>query len=332
MKKKNRILVLGLTFSMVISSGSLTGCDSAAGSMGKKTTGVEYEGADYELSEESSSDSGIDAVDPGTVDDETKKTAENRTDAEKSTKTEESQTDSGLWEKASTTPYGKYPELVTYTLGQMSGANNSNLPAGNTYEDSAYTRYLKEILNVQNENAYMEREDRYDEYVNVLVNDHTLPDVLVVSDRETLNVLVENDMVEDLTEVYANCISPRIKAMYNSYGPQLLGAGTFDGKLMALPEAVIDHGPCLLWMRKDWMDQLGLAEPETLEEAMDIIQIFRKTGWEQRKGKILWDLCVIPILCLLPVRIIRWNLFLRNFILIQEDGSRTKTGKLSMAL
>ena len=50
MKKKNRILVLGLTFSMVISSGSLTGCDSAAGSMGKKTTGVEYEGADYELS------------------------------------------------------------------------------------------------------------------------------------------------------------------------------------------------------------------------------------------------------------------------------------------
>lgn len=93
MKKKNRILVLGLTFSMVISSGSLTGCDSAAGSMGKKTTGVEYEGADYELSEESSSDSGIDAVDPGTVDDETKKTAENRTDAEKSTKTEESQTD-----------------------------------------------------------------------------------------------------------------------------------------------------------------------------------------------------------------------------------------------
>ena len=37
----------------------------------------------------------------------------------------------------------------------------------------------------------------------------------------------ENDMVEDLTEVYANCTSPRIKAMYNSYGPQLLGAGTF---------------------------------------------------------------------------------------------------------
>ena len=100
MKKKNRILVLGLTFSMVISSGLLTGCDSAAGNKEKKTTGVEYEGADYELSEESSSDSRIAAADPGTVDDETEKTAENRTDAEKNTETDESQadnsTDSGL--------------------------------------------------------------------------------------------------------------------------------------------------------------------------------------------------------------------------------------------
>lgn len=31
-------------------------------------------------------------------------------------------------EYASTTPDGKYPELVTYTLGKMTGANNSNLP------------------------------------------------------------------------------------------------------------------------------------------------------------------------------------------------------------
>ena len=214
---------------MVISSGSLTGCDSAAGNMGKETTGVEYEEADYELSEESCSDSGIDAADPGTVDNETERQQKTERMQRKVQKQKNPRqiilqiADCG--KKASTTPYGKYPELVTYTLGQMSGANNSNLPAGNTYEDSAYTRYLKEILNVQNENAYMEREDRYDEYVNVLVNDHTLPDVLVVSDRETLNVLVENDMVEDLTEVYANCTSPRIKAMYNSYGPQLLGAG-----------------------------------------------------------------------------------------------------------
>ena len=199
---------------------------------------------------------------------------------EKDAKAEEKE-----WEEAENTPYGKYPELVTYTLGQMSGANNSNLPKGNTYEDNAYTRYLREMLNIQNESVYMEREERYDEYVNILVKDHTLPDVLVVSDRETLRELVENDLVEDLTDVYEACASPRIKEMYDSYGGELLEGGMFDGRLMAIPETVIDHGPCLLWLRKDWMEELGLAEPKSLEEAFDIIEEFRKNRMGAEPGE-----------------------------------------------
>lgn len=180
------------------------------------------------------------------------------------------------WEDAGTTPYGAYPELVTYTLGQMSGANNSNLPEGDTYEDNAYTRYLREMLNIQNENVYMESEDRYDEFVNIIVKDQTLPDVLVISDREILKELVENDLVEDLTEVFENCTSARIKEMYESYGGDLLDSARFEGRLMAVPETVIDHGPCLMWLRKDWMEELGLQEPQSLEEAFDIVEAFVK--------------------------------------------------------
>lgn len=189
------------------------------------------------------------------------------------------------WEKAETTPYGAYPELVTYTLGQMSGANNSNLPEGDTYEDNAYTRYLRKMLNIQNDNIYMESEDRYSEFVNIIVKDQTLPDILVVSDRETLKELVENDLIEDLTEVYEKCTSPRIKEMYGSYGGELLEAGEFDGKIMAVPETVIDHGPNLLWLRKDWIDQLGLKEPETLEEAFDVIEAFAEHRMGTEEGE-----------------------------------------------
>ena len=74
-----------------------------------------------------------------------------------------SEKSSKSWEQAETSPLGKYPELVTYTLGQMKGANNSNLPDGQTYEDNAYTRYLKKTLNIQNKNVFMESEERYDE-------------------------------------------------------------------------------------------------------------------------------------------------------------------------
>lgn len=201
------------------------------------------------------------------------------------TQQEETTVSSEEWEKAAEGPYEAYPELVTYTLGQMSGANNSNLPEGDTYEDNAYTRYLRKMLNIQNDNVYMEREDRYDEFVNILVKDQTLPDVLVVSDRETLKELVENDLVEDLSDVYENCTTPRIKEMFESYGGDLLDAGRFDGKLMAIPETVTDHGPRLLWLRKAWMDELGLEEPKTLDDAFDIIKAFTENGMGASEGE-----------------------------------------------
>lgn len=208
-----------------------------------------------------------------------------KTASEQKSSTAEENVRTGSWESAAQSPYGAYPELVTYTLGQMSGTNNSNLPDGNTYEDNAYTRYLKKILNIQNENIYMESEDRYDEFVNILIKDQTLPDVLVISDRDMLKELVENDLVEDLTEVYQNCTSKRIKEMFESYGSGLLESVKFDGKLMAIPETVTDHGPRLMWLRKDWIDELGLEEPKTLEDAFDIVEAFVQNRMGTAEGE-----------------------------------------------
>lgn len=197
----------------------------------------------------------------------------------------EKEDEAAAWKEASETPLGRYPETVTYTLGQMSGTNNSNLPEGDSYNDNAYTRYLKKVLNIQNQMVYSESEDRYGEMEDILVNDHNLPDVLVISDQENLKRLVENDLVEDLTEVYETCTTPRIKEMYESYGGEIFKSVEFDGRLMALPETVIDHGPCLLWLRKDWMDELGLEEPSNMEEAFGIIREFRRNRMGAEEGE-----------------------------------------------
>ena len=189
------------------------------------------------------------------------------------------------WDIAETSPLGKYPELVTYTLGQMKGTNNSNLPEGQTYEDNAYTRYLKKTLNVQNKNIFMESEERYDEALNILVKDRNLPDIFLVSDRETLEELVENNLIEDLTEVYKSCASDKIQEMYESYGKELLASGTFDGKLFALPETAIDDGSQLLWLRRDWMEQLGVKEPKTLDEALSVIRAFQENRMGAEEGE-----------------------------------------------
>lgn len=179
-----------------------------------------------------------------------------------------------MWEDASTTPYGKYPETVTYTLGKQIGANNSNMPSGDTYEDNAYTRYLKEKLNIQNENVFESMDDAYNTEVSMAIAMGEIPDIMVVNSYEDLSDLVKMGLVADLTESYESCASDTIKAMYNSYGSEILDGVTFDGKIMAIPETNIAEGPNLVWLRKDWMDELGLDAPRNLEDVENIVASF----------------------------------------------------------
>lgn len=197
------------------------------------------------------------------------------------------------WKIAETTPFGRYPEEVIYTLGKMTGMNNSNLPKGDTYEDNGYTRYLKKQLNIQNKDVFEAGEnDNYQETVSMTIASRELPDVMVVNDMDMLQLLVDNDLIEDLTQVYEDCTSSRIKDIYNSYGSEILDNVTFDGKLMALPETNIDDGPSLCWLRKDWMDKLGLDAPETVEDVENIVHEFvQKDPGGNGKGETVGLVC-----------------------------------------
>ena len=192
--------------------------------------------------------------------------------------TEDSSTDpmtDAKWQTAMTTPLGRYPELVTYTLGKMTSDNNSNMPAADTYEDNNYTRYLRELLNVQNKDAFEGLGGtQYEQLETMAIQEGELPDIMLVTSKEMLDLLVQQDMIEDLSDVYETCTSDRIKEMYDSYGEDKLDMVTYDGKLMAFPETEVYTGPNLLWLRKDWIDALGLSEPQTMEQAMEIIRIF----------------------------------------------------------
>ena len=175
--------------------------------------------------------------------------------------------------EASTTPYGKYDELVTYTIGKNT-PGSPRLPEGDTYEDNAYTRYLKEILNVQNENAFEAANgDAYDQKVSMAIATGDIPDIMKV-DATTLKQLVDNDMIADLTDAYNDCATDKIKEMYNSYSGRALESATFDGKLMALPSTQCADVPTMLWLRQDWMDKLGLKAPKTMDDVENILQQF----------------------------------------------------------
>ena len=197
------------------------------------------------------------------------------TTAESTAEEQKDPTAEAKWQTAMTTPLGRYPELVTYTLGKMTSENNSNMPSADTYEDNNYTRYLRELLNVQNKDAFEGLGGtQYEQLETMAIQEGELPDIMLVTSKEMLDLLVQQDMIEDLSDVYETCTSDRIKEMYDSYGEDKLDMVTYDGKLMAFPETEVYTGPNLLWLRKDWIDALGLSEPQTMEQAMEIIQIF----------------------------------------------------------
>lgn len=177
-------------------------------------------------------------------------------------------------EEARTTPFGAYPETIEYTLGKMTSVNNSNMPENDTYTDNAYTRYIKSVINVQNVDAFEANDSQYDTNVSMVISMGSLPDIMVVSSQVEVEQLVEAGLIEDLTESYNNCISDRIRKMYESYGDSLKDMVTYDGKIMALPETNITDGPNLVWLRKDWMDKLGLSEPHTIDDVVNIVKHF----------------------------------------------------------
>ena len=173
---------------------------------------------------------------------------------------------------ASTTPYEPYGETIEYTLVKLTGLNN--MPSGDTYENNAITRFLKEKLNIQNKDIIEAQDSQYENSIDMFISSKNLPDVMIVQDYDDLKYLVDNDMIADLTDAYENCTTDRIKEIYASYGDTILDNVTFDGKLMALPETNIINGPNLIWLRKDWMDILGLDDPQTLEDVEYIVEQF----------------------------------------------------------
>ena len=187
---------------------------------------------------------------------------------------------------AKTSPFEPYGELIEYKLAKLTGLNN--MPKGDTYENNAITRYLKEKLNIQNINVIELGEKQYSNAIDMYISSKELPDIMLLDDYNDLVYLVENDLIADLTECYQNCTTDKIKYIYNSYGSTILDNVTFDQKIMALPDTNILSGPNLIWLRKDWMNQLSLDDPKSLEDVIYIIdQFIRKDPGKNGEGNTI---------------------------------------------
>jgi putative aldouronate transport system substrate-binding protein len=117
-------------------------------------------------------------------------------------------------------------------------------------------------------------EDAYKQKINVTLASGDLPDVVTV-DAAQLKQLADAGMIEDMTPYWEAYAADLTKSIFAEEGPGVLNSAMFDGKLMAIPNADASiESAHFLWIRKDWLDKLGLQPPKTMEDLLKISEAF----------------------------------------------------------
>ncbi|WP_442956189.1 extracellular solute-binding protein [Paenibacillus sp. USHLN196] len=189
--------------------------------------------------------------------------------------TAENNTTPGVAEEGPADPFGKYEQGITLTYGKEVDPTDKSLPAGDTPENNQYSRYVKDNLNIDTKVTWQAATGtNYEQKVNLAISSNDLPDALVVKDTQ-LRAMVKAGQLEDLTDAFNRYASPAMKSYMEKTNGVSAEAVTFDGKMYAIPSIQVhSDGVHQMWIRKDWLDKLGLEPPKTMEDLENVAKAF----------------------------------------------------------
>jgi putative aldouronate transport system substrate-binding protein len=173
-------------------------------------------------------------------------------------------------------PFGRYETPVTVEIGRWVDGN-TRYPAGDGPESNQYTRYIKDMLNIDVKVAWAVPDSN--QRINLDIASNKIPDALIVNETQ-LRELIRLDMIEPMTAAIENYAYPLLKEVYYTFnGGKILANVTVNGQIMAMPDTGVQaDGYELLWIRKDWLDQYGLTAPKTVEDVKNAARVFVRNG------------------------------------------------------
>ena len=171
-------------------------------------------------------------------------------------------------------PFSKYAETVTVHLGGSMNPNAKILD-GMSYEDNAYTRFLKDDLNIEVVYDWIASSSDYDEKMNLCIGSGTIPEMMNVNATQ-YRALLKYDMIQPLDQYFEDYASDKLKGFVESGGEELKKCITNDkGEMMAIPAPSMMVGEMNeMWIRQDWLDKLGLEVPRTWDEMAAVAEAF----------------------------------------------------------
>ncbi|MHC1750232.1 MAG: hypothetical protein AB9856_18345 [Cellulosilyticaceae bacterium] len=175
-------------------------------------------------------------------------------------------------------PLAKYPEPVTITVGRRT--------FGTDPIDEFWKETLLKDYNINVEIAMEADASQFDNKVNVAIASGNIPDVLQVS-PQNMDTLVKADMAMDITELLEKNVSPLNREyLLEGVGGEALKSVTYDGKVRFIPLNVSSfvNNAFPLFIRKDWMENLGLQPPKTMDDFKKMAVAFSKND-PDKNGK-----------------------------------------------
>ena len=189
--------------------------------------------------------------------------------------------------------YGRYSEPVQISIlgtdaGKASIEYDSADPERKSASENVWIDAYRDYLNLEVERLIAEDDTALNATINTSMASGDLPDVMIVP-KETLYTLAQNEVLQDLRpayEEYASAQGTLLKTAVDGM-PSALDAGTIDGELLGFPIIPSAYNSTeSLWIRQDWLDQVGMDAPKTLDEMKEVARAFmeNRLGGEDTIG------------------------------------------------
>lgn len=171
----------------------------------------------------------------------------------------------------------KYDSLTTITsVRENPNPATQDYQEGEDAENNAWTRMLEEKYNIDVKYEWLAGDaSDYTEKVNLMLASGELPDFFAV-DANQFADLRDAELIQPLDEVWEMYANENAKNLIEVEGGEnVLNSCTFDGKLMAIPfTGNPKEGVPLLYIRQDWLENLGLEAPTTMDEVIAVAEAF----------------------------------------------------------
>lgn len=118
--------------------------------------------------------------------------------------------------------------------------------------------------------------DDADQKTSMAIASGDIPDYMVVN-RAQLALLAQTDLiVKDLQSLWDTYASDKLKQWTMAEGGDAWESMRYNGGIIGIPvcDGIANQGE-MMWIRKDWLDNLGLEIPTTMDDLYDVMLAFK---------------------------------------------------------